>query len=428
MQRTVSAVILETSGELAFRRIRLPDSEDRFRIIDACSVCESDRKLFKQNTGHKRRAAAPFIQTHYERETGESREGIILGHEFGFKDSTGQCFAFNPALATTMEAAGYSWSEFGGFATAGNLPLIYQKEGNVFPVSPLAIYESCLIEPYACAQRAIKFQTHRDGTDNPMAGFATDPVVAVLGGTGPMGIATIDEMINDSLPRGATLVVTGREMDKIKHLERAFTPMAQARGIKLEFVQVFDDQQSAIGELRAKTEGQKGFSDILVFTTSEKFIPLAVAISRPGACIQIFAGFPKGKFADLDLYAAHYETLTLLGGFSGPLNYNMSGAIDSVLTNRKMHPELLISHIASLESVPAIVQDGSVVKGAKTLVYNYADLSCLPGGFFSLDQLPSLSKQFPQQFSAVAEAVHAHEGRWSVEAEKAFLKHVPLRM
>lgn len=296
---------------------------------------------------------------------GQKTAGIrypsILGHEFSgeivetgghSQFSIGQAVGVCPQFACghceycirgaenlcrNLTAAGYEID--GAFADFIRIPSAGVLSGNVFPLPDgLRFDMAALAEPLACVM---------NGQD--LAAVKRGDAVVVLG-AGPIGL------LHAKLARfsGARLVIVSepnalrRKAGLDEGADLAIDPASE---------DLFESVRAATGGLGA---------DVAICAVGVPALANdAIRLVRKRGRVSLFAGFPRGVSAELDVNAIHYGELTVTGAFgltrlqfSQALNLIASGVLklESILTHR--------FPLTDIETALQVAEQGSAIKVA----------------------------------------------------------------
>jgi L-iditol 2-dehydrogenase len=190
-------------------------------------------------------------------------------------------------LCRNMTAMGYEID--GAFAEYVRIPAAGVKSGNVFTVPEgLSFEEAALAEPLACVMNG------QERVDLKMG-----DTVAVLG-AGPIGILHI------KLARlsGARLIIVSEP-----------NPLRRQAALKAGADIAIDPKaEDLFAKVRSATGGL-GVDVAIVAIGVPSLANDAIRLSRHRGRISLFAGFPKGVNAELDVNAIHYNELVVTGAF-----------------------------------------------------------------------------------------------------------------
>ena len=140
---------------------------------------------------------------------GHEFAGVILevGKKWKHKFSEGQKFSIQPAMAHmgTLDAPGYSYRFIGGDATHIIIPDIVMEADCLLPYEGEAFFPASLSEPMSCIVGAFHASYHiPPGTYNHEMGIRKGGNMAILAGTGPMGLGAIDYALHQDRKPGLT--------------------------------------------------------------------------------------------------------------------------------------------------------------------------------------------------------------------------------
>ena len=187
------AVRLYGANDLRLETFELPEpteNEVLMRVMTD-SLCQSTYKAVKQGKNHKRVPddvdKNPVIIGHEM-----CGEIIKVGKNLTDKWKVGQKVIIQPALKLENgHDPGYSYPCIGGAATYAVVPEIVLERGCLLPFEGEGWYKGSLVEAIGCVLRGFKGLYHTDyenyvRTDGAKRGGK----LAILGGAGPMGLAT----------------------------------------------------------------------------------------------------------------------------------------------------------------------------------------------------------------------------------------------
>jgi threonine dehydrogenase-like Zn-dependent dehydrogenase len=405
------------ANDLRLEEFELPalgEKEVLMKVISD-SLCTSTYKAVKQGTAHKR--VPPDI----------AEKPVIIGHEMcgeivevgaAVKGDwkAGQKVVIQPALKLENNYdPGYSYQWIGGAATYVVVPEIVLERGCLIPYEGEAYFEGSLAEAFGCIIRGFKGMYHTNyesytRTDGAKRGGR----LAILGGTGPMGIGAVELA---SVYAGAKqVVVTGRSADKLAFAaEKSPVGAAAQKGCELHYFNV-SESADPVAQLLELSDG--GFDDVLVMAPSPELFEMADAICRFDGCINFFAGPADEKMqGKLNLHRVHYDGIHVVGT-AGGIPIDMVDAL-GLLEKKSVNAGALVSHILGLNATVDTLDRLNEIGGAKKVCYNELDIPLI-----ALADLPELGKRDPM-YARLAEIVAENGGLWCLEAEKYLLAHAP---
>lgn len=419
MEKT-TALRLYGKDDLRLDTFDLPELADNEILADvqSNSICMSTYKLIKQGNEHKR---AP-------KDIAENP--VIVGHEMGGtilkvgaalegRFSAGQKYSVQPALnlpGREFEAPGYSFRYFGGHATKVIIPhevtdvdclLGYEGEG-YFPAS--------LAEPVSCVIGGFNCQYHFDhGSYEHKMGIVEGGRVALLGGTGPMGLGAIDFALHGSR-KPSLVVATGLNQSRLNRAARLFTPEAAKReGIALHYLNM--GSESSVANLLDISDG-KGYDDVFVFAPVPALVEQASAILGHNGCLNFFAGPSDTSFkAAINFYDVHYNFHHLAANSGGNLA-DMKEALE-YMGSGKLNPAVMLTHIGGLNAAAETIANLPHIGGAKKMIYTHLDFPLT-----ALDAFEAKGESDPL-FAKLAEITANNNGLWSLEAEAYLIENGP---
>lgn len=410
------AVRIYGKKDLRLEEFELPpmdDDEILARVITD-SICMSSHKAALQGADHKRVPKDIHINP------------TIIGHEFAgviekvgskWKNTfhEGQKFSIQPAMAHTgtLNAPGYSYRFIGGDATYIIIPDLVMEAGCLLPYDGEAFFPASLSEPMSCIIGAFHASYHvRPGTYTHEMGIRQGGNLAILAGTGPMGLGAIDYALHSGR-KPSLLVVTDIDVNRIERARSLFQPEEIAKqGIRLVFVNTAGIG-NPVREIMDKSGG-KGFDDVFVFAPVKDVVEMADSILASDGCLNFFAGPGKPEFsAGINFYNVHYS-FTHIVGTSGGNTDDMKESL-ALMSEGRINPAVMITHIGGLDSVIDTTLRLPEIPGGKKLIYTNISMPLI-----SLSDLEQAGKNNPF-YRGLHEIVARNNYIWDLEAERYLL-------
>ncbi len=414
------ALRLYGKKDLRLEDFELPDIADDEILADVQtnSICMSTYKLYNQGADHKRApddvAENPII-------VGHEMCGNILqvGAKYGDKYKAGEKYTVQPALnypGREWDAPGYSFHTFGGQATKVIIPREVMERDCLLGYSGEAYFFGSLVEVMSCIVGGFNVQYHfEQGSYEHKMGLADDGALALLGGTGPMGLGAIDYALHG--PRKPRiLVVTDIDQGRLNRAEELF-PVAEGKkqGVDLHYVNT--GGEAPVRDLMDITDG-KGYEDVFVFAPVAPLVSQGSEIMGANGCLNFFAGPSDTNFkAAINFYNVHYAYHHVAANSGGntddmriALKYMGEGALN---------PSVMLTHIGGLASASEAIAHLPDVPAGKKCVYTHKDLPMV-----AIADFEERGKTDPF-YAALAEICGRHGGLWSLEAERYLLANAP---
>jgi threonine dehydrogenase-like Zn-dependent dehydrogenase len=348
---------------------------------------------------------------------GHEFAGVILkvGEKWKHKFSQGQKFSIQPAMSHmgTRDAPGYSYRFIGGDATHIIIPNIVMEADCLLPYEGDAFFPASLSEPMSCIVGAFHASYHiPPGTYNHEMGIRRGGNMAILAGTGPMGLGAIDYALHQERKPGL-LIVTDIDEKRLSRAACLFTPEhAEKEGIKLVYVNT-GNVKDPERYMRNLTH-EKGFDDVFVFAPVKQVVEQADAILGFDGCLNFFAGPTNPAFkAEFNFYNVHYA-FTHIVGTSGGNTDDMRESL-RLMSEGKINPAVMITHVGGLDSVIETTLNLPQIPGGKKLIYTNISMPLV-----SLEKLGEKGETDPF-FEELAQIVAKNDYIWSLEAEKYLL-------
>ena len=412
------AVRLHGKDDLRLDEFELPaikENEILAKVVSD-SICMSSYKAAHQADTHKR----------VPRDIAE--KPTIIGHEFAgeivevgakwqgqFK--AGDKFSIQPALfyeggpVGVMSAPGYSYQFIGGDATYIIIPNEVMEQGCLLPYNGEAFYPASLSEPLSCVIGAMHACYHTTpGSYEHAMEIKDGGKLALLAGVGPMGLACINYVLHREDRRPALFVVTDIDQTRLDRAASLYTKeFAKSRGIDLRYVNTgaVEDPVATLREI----SGGDGYDEVVVMAPVPAVVEQADDILAFDGCLNFFSGPSKAPFkAPFNFYNVHYASTHLVGTSGGNTN-DMKEALH--LMGKGMDPAGLVTHIGGLNAVIDTTLNLPSIPGGKKLIYTHIDMP--------LTAIADFGKVGKPVFDELDRICKAHNGLWSVEAEKYLL-------
>ena len=414
-----NAVRLYGKRDLRLESFELPEiGEDSILAqIISDSVCMSTYKTVEQGAEHKR---VPDNVAENPAIIGHELCGIILevGKKWENQYRPGEKFAVQPVIDAkeSYDTIGYSFGTVGGDSEYVLIPNRIIDKGCILPYTGDACFKGSLAEPMSCiigGYRAFYHSGKEEYTHE--MGIIENGNMAIIGGTGPMGLGAIDYALNGPRKPGL-LIVTDINPDRLARAEKIFAPEdAAKKGITLKFVNTASGDAEKI--LMDLTNG-KGFDDVLCMAPVSAAVEISDRILAKDGCLNFFAGPMNKDFsASFNFYNVHYAS-THVTGTSGGTVRDLEIALELMAQNR-IHPEVMITHIGGLDAAIETTMNLPSIPGGKKIIY--------PGIRLPLTAVDDFSKKTEDPlFAKLAVCCEKNGGLWNKEAEDILLKHFNL--
>ncbi len=405
--------------DLRLETFELPPTGDDGILAEVIcdSICMSSHKAAVQGPDHKRVpkdcAVNPTI-------IGHEFAGRILevGRRWQDRFSPGDRFGIQPALMYkgSLDAPGYSFPTVGGDATHVRIPSCVMEMDCLLKYTGEAFFLASLSEPVSCLIGALKAQYHiPPGTYEHHMGIREGGFCACLASAGPMGMGLIDLLLHGSR-RPSLVVVTDIDQGRLDRARAILTPAdAKAHGVTLVYLNTRTG--NPVQDLLALTDG-KGFDDVFVMAPVAPVVEQADAILGRDGCLNFFAGPTDTRFsARLNFYNVHYGG-THLVGTSGGNTQDMRDALELMGAGR-INPAMMITHVGGLTAARDTTLRLPEIPGGKKLIYTQVDFPLT-----AIADFGELGKTDPV-FAELDRICTAHQGLWSLEAERVVLEKMP---
>lgn len=409
------ALRLYGANDLRLEEFELPELQENEVLIKVISdsLCTSTYKAVIQGSAHKRVpediAENPVVVGHEM-----CGDIVAVGKNVSDKWKEGQKIVIQPALKLENNFdPGYSYRYIGGNMTYAIVPEIVLERGCLISYAGEGYFKGSLVEAIGCVLRAFKGLYHTDYTNYKRTDGAKEGGnFAILGGAGPMGLASIELAINYA--KAKTVVVTDLDDNRLDFAKKMISPeSAKQKGTELIYVNTKDLKDPA-AYLKEISGG--GFDDVFVMVPVADLLTQAEEISRTDGCINFFAGPPVHNLqGSLNLYRVHYDGIHLVGT-AGSIPEDTIETI-KLIEDGVINPSVMVSHIMGIDSAEKAIYDMKVPNGAKKICYNGINLPMI-----AVADLKEAGKDNPL-FAKLAEICEKYDGLWNEEAEKYLLEN-----
>lgn len=402
------AVRLYGKEDLRLEEFELPqikDDEILMKLVTD-SICMSTWKLAKQGEDHKK---SP---------NDLKKEPIIIGHEFcgelveigskwQDKFKTGQKYVCqaNLQLPNDPSCPGYSYEYCGGDATYIVAPNDVMKQDCLLEFNGDSYFEGSLVEPLSCVVGAFKANYHlKPGGYDHVMGIKEQGNFLLLGGTGPMGLLTIDYALHGK-QNPKNLVVTDLSADKLARAKRLYPSTKKTTA---SFVNVTDKSIEKQKQELLKI-APNGFDDIFVMVPNEGIVAMASDLLAEDGCLNFFAGPQNREFrSSINFYNVHYY-YTHYVGTSGGTTEDMRDAI-ALIEDKTVDVAKIVTHVLGLDAVADTTLTQPEIGGGKKLVYVEKEMERE-----TIDKIVRTTE--------LGKILDNNNGIWSKEAENFILKN-----
>ncbi|MBE6597451.1 MAG: L-sorbose 1-phosphate reductase [Ruminococcaceae bacterium] len=412
-----TAVRLYGAEDLRIESFELPEIRDDEILMKVVSdsVCASTYKAVIQGPAHKRVpeniAECPIVIGHEM-----CGEIVKVGNDLKKDWKEGQLVVIQPALK--LESGydpGYSYQYIGGNMTYAVVPRIVLERGCLLPYSGDNFYSGSLVEPIGCCLRGFKGMYHTDYTTYTRTdGAKRGGKLAILGGAGPMGLASVELAIGYA--GCSQVVVTDLNGERLAYASSKCTPeSARERGCELVYLNTAECDDP-VAKLLEISDG--GFDDVFVMVPVPALLTMAEKISAFDGCINFFAGPAVHDMqGSLNLYRVHYDGIHLVGT-AGSIPEDTVETIE-LIEKGLINPAVMVSHVLGLNAAPEVVLAMGKPSGVKKICYSQIDIPNV-----AMSDIPELAKTDPM-WAEIDKIIKNNNGLWCAEAESYLLAHAP---
>ncbi|MBN2389650.1 MAG: alcohol dehydrogenase catalytic domain-containing protein [Anaerolineae bacterium] len=226
-----------------------------------------------------------------------------------------------------------------------------------------------------------------------------------VGAGGPMGRMHVQATIQ-SENGPATIVCTDISDERLDDLCTSFSMEAKSKGVEFICLNPTNKEAYAAGMAAFK---ETGFDDIIVLAPVTPVIADSATYLAPKGVMNIFAGVPRGKYADIDLSDAYLKQAHVIGHSASTIE-NMRFMLDQAESGQ-LSPNRSVAAIGSLEaSYDGLKAVDETRFPGKIIIYPH--IKPLP-----LTALTNLKDVLPTVYARLK------DGReWTTEAEAELLR------
>lgn len=335
---TMSALRYHEPGKVVIEEVSLPrlDEGDLLVEVAACGVCATDVKTFVR--GHPKIKRGAIL--------GHEISGIVANSVAGFEPGDrvaiapycpcGECrycLRDQPTLCETLFSQAI---EPGGFTEFIRVPAQYISDLVVSVPDHLTLDVASLAEPLACCVHALERSGLRSG----------DSILVI--GDGPMGLMQAE--VAKALG-AATVVVSGMTPHRLSHAS--------------EFADTIDARVEEL-EPAARRLLPDGADVVVVSVPSAEIVTTAIALTRRGGVVELFAGMPPDSQVTVPAAPVHYEGIRIQGTFGfSPAHFRT--AVKWLAEGKINGPRLVTGRVEISEVADALAR-ASRHEGIKTVM------------------------------------------------------------
>ncbi len=417
------AVRLYGKMDLRLEEFELPAIKDDeiLACVISDSICMSSYKASSQGADHKR---VP---------DDVAENPVIIGHEFCGKIvevgakwadqfKPGDKFVIQPAInyKGSLASPGYSYQYIGGDATYVIIPHEVMELGCLLPYDGDAYFYGSLTEPMSCIVGGFHANYHTTpGSYVHKMECKERGNMAILAGAGPMGLGCADYAIHGGNPPRLLIITDIDDARLARAAQLTTVEDAAAHGVKLVYVNT-NGIENPVEYLRGLTDGE-GYDDVFVYAPVKPVVEMGDALLARDGCLNFFAGPTNPEFSAMfNFYNVHYGA-THIVGTSGGNTDDMKESI-KLMTEGKINPAGMITHIGGLDSVAETTLNLPHIKGGKKLVYTHIDLPMTAIEDFAKAAEENKGTELGELFADLDVLCKEAGGLWCAKAEERILK------
>ncbi|HDK26691.1 MAG TPA: threonine dehydrogenase [Candidatus Atribacteria bacterium] len=322
----MKALIFEKPYTLVLKEIQKPKigKNEICLIVKAAAICGTDLRIYK---GEKTKGIRkPSIIGHeFSGEIVEVGDNIIdfkIGDRIGVAPviSCGKCYCCLNDLENiciNRKAIGYEFD--GAFAEYIRIPAVAIESGNVFKLSDkISFKEAALLEPLSCCI---------NGHSKCKIKIKTDVLII---GAGPIGLMHLQL----AKIAGARVFISEPNSRRRE--------IAESLGADI----LIDPQKEDLSDIVMTNTNNQGVDVVIMAIGISQMVGHLITLIKKGGILNLFAGFQKKSFSDIEPNLIHYNEINIIGSSAMKLR-NYITAIKLVEEN-KINLRSLITDVYSL--------------------------------------------------------------------------------
>ncbi len=401
-----------------FELAPLKDNEIRVKNITD-SICMSSYKASHQGSDHVRVpddiAENPIILGHEI-----CGEIVEVGKDWEGRYNVGDKFVVQPGHNKngSLMAPGYSYTQYGGDATYGNMPAEIMEMDCLLPYSGEAFFMGSLTEPVSTVIGGFNSLYHHKekGSYEHVMGLKEGGNLAMIASVGPMGLAAIAYIFAMAIEgkKAKRVLVTDIDQSRLDRAESIYTPeYAKELGFELKYMNT--SGEDGFQRMMDFTDGE-GYDDVFVLAPVPVLVQQGQQLLRYDGCMNFFSGPSDSQFSvNINMYDVHYANHHFVGN-SGGNNEDLREAV-RLISEGKLNVAPMVTHILGLGDVGYVTNNVPKIPGGKKLVYPHCDIPLT-----AIADFEEKGKEDPR-FADLAEIMSRSNQIWNLEAEEYVMEH-----
>ncbi len=383
------------------------------------SICMSSYKAANQGTEHVRVpndiAENPIILGHEI-----CGEIVEVGKDWAGKYKAGDKFVIQPGHNKngSLMAPGYSYTQYGGDATYGNMPADIMDMDCLLPYHGESFFMGSLAEPVSTVIGGFNSLYHHKtkGSYEHVMGMKEGGNLAMIASVGPMGLAAIAYIFAMAIEgkKAKRVLITDIDQTRLDRAESIYTP-AYAKELGFELKYMNTSGPDSFQAMLDYTDGE-GYDDVFVLAPVPVLVKQAQALLKYDGCLNFFSGPSDHTFSvEMNMYDVHYSNHHFVGN-SGGNNEDLREAV-RLISEGKLNVAPMVTHILGLKDVAYVTNNVPKIPGGKKLVYPHCDIPLT-----AIADFAEKGKE-DKRFADLAEIMSRSNQVWNVEAEQYVMKH-----
>lgn len=278
-------------------------------------------------------------------EVGGNVSGFEVGNRVGVMPviPCGKCYYCQNGrenVCANRTAIGYEFD--GGFAEYVRIPAAALKTGNLVKIPDHVTFEQAVItEPLACCLNG-----------NKKANVKMNDTVVVIGG-GPIGLMHVQL----AKIAGAKHVILSELIDHRRE-------KAKEAGADI----VVNPEKESLQDIVLGVTEQLGADVVIMAIGVPQLVNGSISLLKKGGTLNLFAGFTKGVFSEIDPNVIHYNEVNVNG--TSALTRSDYHQSLSLIAAGKINTEVITSPGYTLDNVNKAIEDVRDGIGMKSIIQN----------------------------------------------------------
>ncbi|MFD1414469.1 zinc-dependent dehydrogenase [Oceanobacillus jeddahense] len=345
----MKAAVFYGPNDLKLEEVKKPEITEKEILlkVNMSAVCGTDVRIYlgKKTKGVRTPSTIGHELVGTIVEVGRDVSGYETGNRVGVMPviPCGNCHYCQNEMenvCANRKAIGYEFD--GGFAEYVRIPSAAIQAGNVVKIpGHVSFQEAVITEPLACCLNG-----------NKKANVKMNDTVVVIGG-GPIGLMHVQ-----------LAKIAGAKQVILSELVEHRRDKAKVAGADI----VVNPGEESIEEIVLDATNQLGADVVIMAIGIPQLVNQGATLLKKGGTLNLFAGFTKGVFSEIDPNVIHYNEINV-NGTSSLTRSNYQESL-SLIADGKINTEVITTPGYSLDEIQQAIEDVRDGVGMKTLIEN----------------------------------------------------------